>query len=462
MKDSKKKGFISISVVYTFLILFVFLMLAILASYISRETLLSRLIDQAKEIIHGGISEDETDPNIVVKVYVDGVYSKLFPSYEYYSYDATSSYCTNGAYLTFSYNDWSASILNINGRTNCEIVFESGESNIKPSFDDPDRPDEPDDPTQPKQCNTDSECSNDQQCNTTTHTCEAKTPTNISNIILDFYQDGVYTSNLPTKAQGYSFDPYASKCSDGAILTYNTSTETVNISNISKNTTCKAYFVQGEPQVNEDYLLNGNIALSVYVDNIWAAQFPSKTYYKFNPYKSSCSDNAILSFDENNWNIDIINITDKTQCKVYFYSGDIELNTSMFSNGNINLLIYIDGQLSSKVPDKGTGYYYHSNISRCTNSATITYVEETNDFTVSDITRNTECFAYFFNYPMAPGGDIEEEKSCGVDSDCETGKYCDTQTYTCKVKHEGFCSLDNECQSGETCELTTHTCKIGE
>lgn len=444
MKDSNKKGFISISVVYTFLILFVFLMLAILASYISRETLLSKLIDQAKEVIHGGIGEDEVDPNIIVQVYVDGVYSKLFPSYDYYSYDAQNSYCTNGAYLTFNYNDWTATIQNINGRATCEINFESGESNIKPDFgDEPSAPETPETPEETT-CTIDADCPNDHKCNTETHQCELAEVEpgggqvgNISNIVLDFYADGVYSATIPSKAEGYSFDPYASKCSDEAILTFNSTTERVNISNISKNTTCSAYFVQGEPQVNEDYVLNGNIALSVYVDNIWAPMFPSKNYYNFNPYMSNCTDNAILSFDDTNWNIDIINITDKTQCKVYFSSNDITLTPQMFNSGNVNLLVYVDGQLSSSVPQLGTGYYYHSDRSRCTNSATLTYDETGNKFNISDITRNTECFAYFFSYPMTGGGSGEETQSCGVNSDCREGYYCDTSTFTCALDPGG-------------------------
>lgn len=374
MKDYKK-GFISISVVYTFLILFIFLMLAILASYMSRETLLSRLISQAKEVIHGGISEEDVDPNIVVKVYVDGVYSKLFPSYDYYSYNATTSYCTNGARLAFSYNDWSATIENINGRSTCVVNFDSGESNIKPNPN-PDIPDIPG-PVDPGPDEPD-----------------PVDPGNISNVVVNFYADGVYTAVIPKKANGYVFDPYSSKCTDNAILTYNTTNETVSVSNIYENTTCDAYFVKGTPSVTEDYLISGNINLNVYVDNVWSPTFPSKTYYKFNPYKSACSDNAVLSFNESTWKISINNITDKTTCKVYFSSNDLEISTGMFSSGHVNILVYLDGDLSTSVPDP-TAYDFLNEISRCTNGATLAYNRTDNNFDVSEITRNTECFAYF-------------------------------------------------------------------
>jgi len=385
MKDCKK-GFISISVVYTFLILFIFLMLAILASYISRETLLSRLISQAKEVIHGGISEDDVDPNIVLKVYVDGVYSKLFPSYDYYSYNATASYCTNGATLAFSYNDWSASIENINGRTTCLVNFESGESNIKPNPN-PDGGDSGDDGG-----------GGDSGGNGGS-TTPPTDPDSISNIIVNFYADGVYSSTVPKKASGYTFDPYASSCTNGAILTYNTSKETVTVSNIYQNATCDAYFISGTPSIDEDYVLNGNISLNVYVDNLWSPTFPNKAYYKFNPYKSSCTDNAVLSFDDTNWDINILNITDKTTCKVYFASNIIDITENMFNSGHVNVLIYLDGELATSVPDKNE-YNYLSDISRCTNGAVISFNSTDNNFDISDITRNTECFAYFERKPL--------------------------------------------------------------
>ena len=386
MKDCKK-GFISISVVYTFLILFIFLMLAILASYISRETLLSRLISQAKEVIHGGISEDEVDPNIILKVYVDGVYSKLFPSYDYYSYNATTSYCTNGATLAFSYNDWSASIENINGRTTCLVNFESGESNIKPNP----NPDGGEEGEGGEGGGTGGGDSGD---------TPSTDPDNISNIIVNFYTDGVYSSTVPKKADGYTFDPYASECTNGAILTYNTSKETVNVSNIYQNATCDAYFISGTPSIDEDYVLNGNISLNVYVDNLWSPTFPNKAYYKFNPYKSSCTDNAVLSFNDSTWKIGVYNITDKTACKVYFASNIIDITENMFNNGHVNVLIYIDDELSTSVPDP-TLYDYDSTFSTCTNGARITYNSTDNNFDVSEITRNSECWAYFNRKPVS-------------------------------------------------------------
>lgn len=380
---SAKKGFISISVVYTFLILFIFLMLAILASYISRETLLSRLIAQSKEIIYNGLSEEETDPNINVRVYVDGVYSKLFPSYDYYSYDADNSYCTNGASIAFSYTEWSASILNINGRTTCIINFVSGESNIKPTpVDDPENPDDPSNPTDP---------------NDPTNPTNPTNPDpsgGISNIVVNFYADGLYSANVPKKADGYSFDPYATKCNTSAVVSYDNSTEKIDITNITTNTTCDVYFVTGTVTVNQDYVLGGNINLSVYVDNVWSPSFPSKEYYTYNPYKSVCTDNAVLSFDEVNWKISINNITDRTTCKVYFSSSDIEISSSMFNSGNVNLLVYIDGSLSSSVPDP-LRYEYDDTTSRCTNGASLYYNSASNNFDVQDVTRNTECFVYF-------------------------------------------------------------------
>ena len=132
MRDCKK-GFISISVVYTFLILFVFLMLAILASYISRENLLSRLVSQSKDIIYNGTADDNLDNNIIVKVYIDGVYAKLFPSKTYYEYSPESSYCTSAAILTFDDENWSASLSNISGRTTCMIYFLSKDTNTSPT-----------------------------------------------------------------------------------------------------------------------------------------------------------------------------------------------------------------------------------------------------------------------------------------------------------------------------------------
>ena len=141
MRDCKK-GFISISVVYTFLILFVFLMLAILASYISRENLLSKLINQSKDIIYNGISDDDIDTNITVKVYTDGVYSKLFPTKQYYVFNPGTSYCTAGALLSFNNDEWSASASNITGRTTCVINFVSKETNLAPVTPSEEEPDD--------------------------------------------------------------------------------------------------------------------------------------------------------------------------------------------------------------------------------------------------------------------------------------------------------------------------------
>ena len=118
-----KKGFISISIVYTFLILFIFLMLAILASYISRENLLSKIVNQSKEIIYKEKNKNEEELNVSIKVYIDGIYSKLFPSNEFYTYNQDTSYCTNGALIEFDDELWDASVSNIKSKTNCIINF---------------------------------------------------------------------------------------------------------------------------------------------------------------------------------------------------------------------------------------------------------------------------------------------------------------------------------------------------
>ena len=135
MRDCKK-GFISISVVYAFLILFVFLMLAILASYISRENLLSKLIGQSKDIIYKDNNKEDIDNNITIKIFVDGIYSKLFPSSKYYSYNPDTSYCNNGAILEFDKKHWDASASKITGKTTCVIEFVSKNSNLIPGGED--------------------------------------------------------------------------------------------------------------------------------------------------------------------------------------------------------------------------------------------------------------------------------------------------------------------------------------
>ena len=135
MRDCKK-GFISISVVYAFLILFIFLMLAILASYISRENLLSKLIGQSKDIIYKDNSSEDIDNNITIKIFVDGIYSKLFPSKKYYAYSPDTSYCNNGAELDFNSKNWDASASRITGKTTCIIEFVSKSSNLVPGGED--------------------------------------------------------------------------------------------------------------------------------------------------------------------------------------------------------------------------------------------------------------------------------------------------------------------------------------
>lgn len=47
-----KKGFVSISIIYSFLILFLLLMLSIIASYSNRLNLLSSIVEEAKTNIY--------------------------------------------------------------------------------------------------------------------------------------------------------------------------------------------------------------------------------------------------------------------------------------------------------------------------------------------------------------------------------------------------------------------------
>lgn len=44
-----KKGFISISIIYTFLILFILIMFSIIISYSNRANMISSIVEEAKE-----------------------------------------------------------------------------------------------------------------------------------------------------------------------------------------------------------------------------------------------------------------------------------------------------------------------------------------------------------------------------------------------------------------------------
>lgn len=50
---TRKKGFISISIIYSFLILFLLIMFSILISYSNRISMVSSIVNEAKEVLNG-------------------------------------------------------------------------------------------------------------------------------------------------------------------------------------------------------------------------------------------------------------------------------------------------------------------------------------------------------------------------------------------------------------------------
>lgn len=181
-------GFISISVIYAFLILFILLMLGIIGSYITRNNLLVNLIQEAKTGIYGGNLEEG---DIVLKTYINGEFSPNLPTdYVKYMFDPSGTYCVEGSNIIFDSNTKKVNVTNIINNELCNVSFVSkGETHLL------------------------------------------------------IYANDIPVSFIPSKNSGYIFDDVNSRCLEGNTVTFDTNLWEVRINNISNtNTVCTVYF----------------------------------------------------------------------------------------------------------------------------------------------------------------------------------------------------------------------------
>lgn len=336
----KKNGFVSTSLIYTFFIVFLLLMIFLLNSYSS----IRFLLDQYKYDIKNSFAEASgSDINLYLMVWDENTQEyelqDEMPAFGYY-FEPNFSYCKNGS--TISYANGNVSVTAVR-RDSCYAYFKEAEKDIILKI----------------------------------YTKETET------------SDRVLVKNVPN----YSYTLTSKNCTNGAILNFNEDSRKFTISS-SQKTTCEVEFTKKEMDIiinffREDALGNHAYNGLKYKE---VTEVPGITY-TFDSYV--CTNSGVnTTIDYENGEL-VIESSGRNECNVYFNGGTNKVDLIVMQETDTGVSGYTTGLKYSRVSTiPGTGYKYVGYI--CDDgSASVTYSNGTLTAT-SDV--QTVCRAYFNRY----------------------------------------------------------------
>lgn len=339
MKSCKeKKGFVSTSLIYTFFIIFLLLMLFLLNSYSRIRFLLE---DYKYDIKESFALEDLADINLYFYVWDNNsqeyeVVSSM-PTFGY-SFESEFSYCKNGSKITYQGGSISVTATR---KDTCYAYF--------------------------KEMNKD--------------------------IILYVYtkedknSERKLVKSIPNASYNYSAD--TSTCTNGATLTFDETTRKFKISSSNK-TVCYAEFIKKEM----------DIILNIYKEDVngsheynntkytFVSDIPGSNY-SFDTYECG-KDTTKIELDSNGELL--VDAPSKDECNIYYKGGTDTVEIIIMQETDTGVSGYTTNKFYTRVysiPSSGYGYVGYL----CDNNlASITY---SNGILTGESTVQTTCRAYF-------------------------------------------------------------------
>jgi len=334
----KKNGFISTSLIYTFFILFLMLMIYLMNSYSTNRF----FMEQYKYDIKNNFAEaDLADINLYFMVWNPRTneyeLKNEMPTYGY-KYDETLSYCKNGS--TISYVNGSVSIASTR-RDECYAYFKELELDI----------------------------------------------------VLKMYKkesasgQRIQIENVP--GFEYQFEKYS--CTNGATIEFNEVTRKIKVTAYNK-TTCEIDFLKRKV----------DLTINIYKENAFGTHLHEGLMYEkvssvpgreFSFKEAVCKKGTIITANSNNE----LNVsaTDSDVCDVYFEGGNDKVNLIIMKESDTGVKGYTTGIKYIETPSNpGANYKYVGYI--CDDaSARVTY---NNGILQAESSVQTTCRAYFNKY----------------------------------------------------------------
>jgi len=334
----KKNGFISTSLIYTFFIVFLLLMVYLLNSY-SRVRF---LLEEYRYDIKNSFAEvSGADINLYFMAWDETTkeyeLTDEMPSFGYV-YEPNFSYCKNGS--TMSYANGNISVT-ANRKDSCYAYFKEAEKDVVIRI-------------------------------------YTKESTDSARVLV---------KNIP----GFSYEMTKKTCSNGANLIFNEQKREFTIT-ASEKTVCEVEFTKREMDIKIN--LYKEDAYGTHEDNgtkyVKVSEIPGNNY-SFSYYK--CTNSTTIITSENNELL--INAEGKDECNVYYKGGTNKVEIIIMQETENGVSGYTTGKKYSRVysiPSSGYGYvgYICDN-----NEASVEYSGGTL-YSESDI--QTTCWAYFNKY----------------------------------------------------------------
>lgn len=336
----KKNGFISTSLIYTFFILFLLLMIFLLNSYTSNRFLLERYKYDIKNTF---AEESGADINIYFMVYNDSTQEyeleNDMPTFGY-NFETEYSYCKNGSSISYSGGDI---LVSAQRKDYCYAYFSPINQDI----------------------------------NLRIYTKE----TNES--------DKVRVKNIPN----YNYDYTAGTCTNDAYIEFDETTREFSITS-SHKTVCEVEFTKQTRNVELRYYRESSTGTITYndfkyehVDNVPDAN------YIFYDYECGNPDVNTIITNENN-QLNVISSGDNI-CHIYYNGSEETVNIIIMQESDTGVSGYTTGKKYSRtysVPS--TGYKYVGYL--CDSSlASVTY---SNGTFIGESSVPTTCRVYFNHY----------------------------------------------------------------
>lgn len=332
----KKNGFISTSLIYTFFIIFLLLMLFLLNSYSRIRFLLE---DYKYDIKESFASIGTADLNVYFMVWdkttEEYELTKKLPEFGY-TYESEFSYCKNGSIIT--YNGGNISI-SASRKDSCYVYFKESEKDIILNI----------------------------------YTKESES------------SEKKLVQNVP--GISYKFTDYS--CTNGALLEFDEDTRKFKITSEYK-TECDVVFTRKEM----------DIVLNIYKENVngtyeynglkysYVSEIPGKNY-SLASYECK-NNNAVITEDENG---DIsLESPGKDECNLYFNGGTDKVEIIIMQETTNGISGYTTGKKYSRVYQiPGSGYAYVGYI--CDDNSS--KVEYSGGTLTAAGTNQSVCRAYF-------------------------------------------------------------------
>ena len=404
MKNIKKNGFVSSSIIYAFFIVFLLLLVYLLSNYSNIRFLLDRI---NYGIRNGAMNQAVGDINMYIYIWDEEEETyNLKNNVSPIGYDIVESSCTNDA--TVGFKDGKI-VVKATKKTVCNVYFrktkgdiilnvytkESSKAARKIASKIPDS----------NYLFTSVECKDNEgnlvenvmMWNEATRQFDVKTNkriectavftkkeqlVNITYYIEDASGNSTFEEFKYSKTNGYPSDAYTfykADCENGTQITFDSANGKLTYNETQKDT-CKVYFRGGSKKVNMLYKKEsttgdpGYTEGKLYIDTV---NVP-KTGFQYVGYK--CNGDGAINLVNG-----VLTGTSSSQdtCTIYFDAVTTNADISYYVQDTTNNYVAV-----SSVPS--TGYKYNQSKSNCTNGSTIQIINN-----VAYVNANDTCSVYF-------------------------------------------------------------------